>query len=546
MIILMGNIFLEITIIICLAAFLSLFFRLIKQPPILAYIATGIILGPFGGFQLQSRDFLQAMGELGIAFLLFMIGLELKFSDLKSVGKTSLFVGILQIVLTSAGGFVLSTALGFSQIVASYIGIALAFSSTIIVVKILSDKRDLQSLHGKLAIGILLVQDFFAIFILIFLSSFANGSISPFNILAVLAKGIILFSSIIFLSNKVFPKILDRIASSSETLFLFSIAWALGFCALVASPLIGFSIEIGGLLAGVALANTAENFQIIGKTKSLRDFFVVIFFVFLGMNMNFSSFSKILIPAIALSLFVLFAKPLIIMPIVGSFGYKKRTAFLTGISLSQVSEFSFIIIFLGNKIGQVPSDIVSLITTVGIVTFAVSTYMILKSKNIYQILGVKIPFFERKNVHGEVNDSTQKDHVVLVGANRTGGSVLEALLEQGEKVLVVDFNPDVIRQLRNKKIPSLFGDISDLEIQDRANIRQARLIISTVADIEDNLLLVSEIRKLKRRPKIVTIAMDSREEQTLKKAGVDYIIQPHILGGKYLAHLIKTNSIFKI
>lgn len=549
----MGNIFFEITVIICLAAFLSVVFKFLKQPPILAYIVTGIIIGPLGGLQFQSKDLIQVMGEFGVALLLFMIGLELKFSDLKSVGRVSLIAGIIQIALTSAGGYVLASFLGFPPIGAVYTGIALAFSSTIIVVKILSDQRELQSLYGKMAIGLLLVQDFFAIFILIFLSSFASGSISPISIIAVLLKGIILLSLIMFLSNKVFPKILNKISSSSETLFLFSIAWALLLSAFVASPFIGFSIEIGGLLAGVALANTAENFQIIGKTKSLRDFFVVIFFVFLGMSMDFSAFSKTFTAAVVLSLFVLLVKPLIIMPIVGFFGYRKRTSFLTGISLSQVSEFSLIIVFLGNKIGQVSPEIVSLVTTVAIITFAASSYMILRSKKLYQGFGSKIPFFERNYANEEKieNILDQKDHVILIGANRTGGSVLKALGEQGEKVIVIDFNPDVIKNLKEQKnlpagrqVVSLFGDISDLEIQERAGLRNAKLVISTVSDIDDNMLLISQIRKLKKRPKVVTIAQDDREEKELKKAGVDYVIQPHVLGGKHLAHLIKTDSLF--
>ncbi len=546
----MGNIFFEITIIICLAALLSLFFRFIKQPPILAYIVTGVILGPFGGLQLQSKDFLQTLGELGIAFLLFMIGLELKFSDLKSIGKVSAVTGIIQMALTFLGGFFISTALGFSQIAAIYIGIALSFSSTIIVVKLLSDKRDLQSLYGKISVGILLVQDFAAICVLIFLSAFSGSSLSALDFFGVLVKAAALLGIVFFLSKKVFPVVLDKIATSSETLFLFSIAWALSLSALVSA--IGFSVEIGGLLAGLSLANTSENFQIIGKTRSLRDFFVTIFFVFLGMSMVFSSFSKIILPALLLSIFVLLIKPLIVAIPMGIFGYRKRTAFLTGISLAQISEFSLIILFLGVRIGQVPSEIVSLITAVGVITFATSNYMILGSANLYKTLISKIPLFERNNdlENGLDEYADHKDHVILIGADRTGGSVLNALISSGEKVLVIDSNPDVIRKLktlryRSGQVKSLFGDISDLEIQERAGIKNAKLIISTVADPEDNIFFMSEIKKLRKRPKVVTIARDDREEEELKKAGANYVIQPHVLGGRYLAHLIKTDSLFK-
>ena len=530
----------ELTIILSLAAFLSIIFRFIKQPPILAYMLAGIILGPFGNLQLQSKDFLQTLGELGIAFLLFMIGLELKFSDLKSVGRVAITVGVFQIVLTFLGGLFLSLYLGFTQLTSVYLGLAVSLSSTIIVVKLLSDKKDLQSLYGKISLGILLIQDLFAVIILVLLSTGGSWESIPPAFL----KGFVIFGTVLFLSGKIFPKILDRIAKSSETLFLFSIAWALSLSALVSA--IGFSIEIGGLLAGLALANTSENFQIIAKTRSLRDFFVTIFFVFLGMSMGFSDFPKIILPAIFLSLLVLVLKPLIVAIVMEVLGYRKRTSFLTGLSLAQISEFSLIIIFLGVRLGQISSDIISLLTLVAIFTFALSNYMILGSSALYKNILSKFPLIERSSkFEDDIGENLEhKDHVILVGADRTGGSVLNALISSGEKVLVIDSNPDVIRKLKNRKVKSLFGDISDLEIQERAGLKNAKLIISTVSDTDDNMFFISEIKKLRKRPKVVTIARDDREEEELKKAGANYVIQPHVLGGRHLAHLIKTNSLF--
>lgn len=543
----MESIFLEITLIIILASFFSIIFNFLKQPAILAYILTGIIIGPFGNLQLQSQDFLKTLGELGITFLLFMVGLELRFSDLKSVGKISLMTGIGQILFTSLIGYFISLALGFSQVASLYIAIALTFSSTIIIVKLLSDKKDLQSLYGKISVGFLLVQDFFAILFLIFLSSFSQGLASWESILFSLAKGIFLFVLVLFLSKSLFPKILDRIASSPEVLFLFSIAWALGLSALVASPPLGFSIEIGGFLAGLALANSSENFQIIGKVKSLRDFFITIFFVILGMSMSFSSFSNILFPVLVFSLFVLIGNPIIVMIIMGLMGFRKRTSFLAGLTVAQISEFSLIIVFLGQRIGHLSSEVVSLVTAVGVITFAASTYMILNGDKLYKALSIYLSIFERSKTSEEYVDDLDgiKNHVVLIGVNRMGTSVLNALLEHKQSVLAVDFNPDVIKNLKERKIKNLFGDISDLEIQERANLESAKLIISTVSDIEDNMILISEIKKIKDRPKIVVIANDNREEEELYKVGADYVIQPYVLSGKHLAHLIKTYSLFR-
>lgn len=543
----MESIFFEITLIIILASFFSILFKFLKQPAILAYILTGIIIGPFGNLQLQGQDFLKTLGELGITFLLFMVGLELRFSDLKSVGKISLLTGIGQILFTSLIGYFISLALGFSQVASLYIAIALTFSSTIIIVKLLSDKKDLQSLYGKISVGFLLVQDFFAILFLIFLSSFSQGLASWESILFSLAKGIVLFALVLFLSKSLFPKILDRIASSPEVLFLFAIAWALGLSAIVTSPPLEFSIEIGGFLAGLALANSSENFQIIGKIKSLRDFFITIFFVILGMSMSFSSFSNILLPVLVFSLFVLIGNPIIVMVIMGLMGFRKRTSFLAGLTVAQISEFSLIIVFLGQRIGHLSSEIVSLVTAVGVITFAASTYLILNGDKLYKALSIYLSIFERSKTSEEhIGDLDGiKNHVVLIGVNRMGTSVLDALLEHKQSVLAVDFNPDVIKSLKEKKIKNLFGDIADLEIQERANLRSAKLIISTVSDIDDNMVLISEIKKIKNGPKIVVIANDNREEKELYKAGANYVIQPYVLGGKHLAHLIKTYSLFR-
>lgn len=230
----------------------------------------------------------------------------------------------------------------------------------------------------------------------------------------------------------------------------------------------------------------------------------------------------------------------------GLMGFRKRTSFLAGLTVAQISEFSLIVVFLGNKIGHLSNEIVTLVTGVGILTFAGSTYMILNGDRLYKLLEKVLRIFERKITTEEnLGEHDYKGHVILVGVNRMGRSVLSTLLSQGEKVLVVDFNPDVIKELKSKKIKSIFGDISDFEIQERAALKDARLVISTVSDLEDNMNLILGLKKIKKGPKVVAVANDSGEESVLKKAGVDYVIQPHVLGGHHIAHLIKTDSLFR-
>ena len=536
----MESIFFEITVVIFLAAVLSIVFRFLKQPSILAFIITGIIVGPLGPFNFQNDDLMRSLASIGITLLLFMIGLELNLREFKAVGKNVLIAGTLQMLFTTLFGYGISSLLGFSEMSALYIGIALAFSSTILIIKLLSDKKDLRSLYGKITVGILLVQDLIAIFILIILSTFSPESgagINYFDLLPAGLKVIVLFGWVILLGRLVLPKILNIIARSSESLFLFSLAWVFGISALVSAPLIGFSIEIGGLLAGIALATSIESYQIIIKVKPLRDFFLTIFFVTLGMGLTFANISETLFPVVAFSVFVLLISPIIVMTILGVLKYTKRTSFFSGIALAQISEFSIIIIYLGNKIGHISSSIVSIVTFVGVITFVISTYYITYSNSVYKFFAPYLVIFERDKAKKELIGREISNHIILVGANRMGEGILEALLKKKEKVVVVDFDPDIIEKLKKRDIESFFGDISDPEIQEVVNIEKSSLIISTVSDPEDALLLLKNIKGM-RGPKVIVAAFEKSDAKEFYKEGADYVIMPHIAGGNHLAKLL--------
>lgn len=548
----MGNVFLDLSFIIVIAAFFSLIFKFFKQPEILAYILTGIVIAAFPFFGNPNKESLQALSELGVTLLLFMVGLEIRVSELLSIGKALLLSSTAQVVITFISGLFLSLIFKFDIITSVYIATALTFSSTIIVVKLLSDQREMHSLHAKFSLGILLFQDVFAILFLMVLSGFnpqTGGAISLLNFGIILVKGIILVSAIIFLSQKVFPKIINFVSRSPETLFLTSLAWVFGLAAIVSSKYVGFSIEIGGFLAGVALANSLVSYQIIAKAKILRDFFIVIFFVLLGAQMSFANISAVIIPALILSLFVLIVKPAIVMGIFSILGYRKRTSFLTGVSLSQISEFSLILIFLGLKLGHIDNNTVSLITLVGLISFATSTYMITHWKRLYKKVASKIEFLEKANLKKDLIFETEesfkdvKGHVVVIGGDQMGESIVEALEDKDKVVIVVDFDPNMIKKYKERKVHRIFGDISDLDIQQRAKIDEAKLVISTIPDIQDNLLLLKELKHENRRARVVMMALDSKDARELYDEGADYVVLPHLAGGRQIAKIIIDDNI---
>jgi hypothetical protein len=294
------------------------------------------------------------------------------------------------------------------------------------------------------------------------------------------------------------------------------------------------------------------NYQIIAKAKILRDFFIVMFFVLLGIQMSFADLPSIIIPAIILSLFVLLVKPILVALVMAAMGYRKRTAFLTGLSLSQISEFSLILVFMGFKLGHINQKIVSLITVVGLVSFFVSTYGVINSKLLFRKIAPYLGVLERsdtkKDEIGEPEDSLESlnDHVVVIGGDQMGESIMEALEDRDMDVVVVDFDPNILRKLQTRKVHRLFGDIADLDIQERARLDQAKLVISTIPDAEDNMLLLKELKHENRKAKIVMMALDSHDAKLLYKEGADYVILPHLAGGRQIAEIILDNHLDRI
>lgn len=530
----------ELAVMLVAASALGILARFFKQQIILAYILVGILIGYSGFLHLSDESVFHVFSELGIMFLLFLVGLEINYSSLRLVGKPSLIVGAGQIVITFIIGYFIAQVFDYSMIESAYISIALTFSSTILVVKLLSEKEDMNSLYGKISIGFLLVQDFVAILLLMSLAGVGDGSFSIMRLLGMLAGGVGLFALTLFLGRRLLPHLLHTIARSQELLFLTSLAWCVGIATLVQQA--GFSIEIGGFLAGVALANSSEHFHIASRIKSLRDFFILIFFVILGSSLVASNIAAIIAPTLVLSLFVLIVNPLVVLVIMGLMGYRKRTSFLCGVTVAQVSEFSLILAALGMKIGHISSEVVSLITMVALVTIAFSTYMIIHGDVLFRRFERFLGIFERRSKNREfAGDMEFKKPIVLVGCNRVGYNIAANIAPHS--LLIIDFDPDVISRMHKLGYTTLFGDISDSEIAERAHLRNARLIISTSPDPEDNIRLLKEVRG---GPKVILRAENEQDAKLLYRAGADYVLLPHLTSGQYLGRTIAVDQDLKI
>ncbi len=532
----MAEVFAQISFIILIVLAVSVVMRFLKQPLIIGYIISGVIAGPFFLGIIPQIGALNVFSDLGIALLLFIVGLHLSPKVIKEVGKVSLLTGLGQIIFTSAIGYIIAIILGFSLLTSLYIAMALAFSSTIIIMKLLSDKGDLESLYGKISIGFLLVQDLVAIIILIIVSAISEGGNVVSQIGATMLKGVLIISLLLPISLYFLPRFQDFFGKSQEFLFVFSLAWGLGIASVFYYA--GLSIEVGALIAGVLLSVSPYNVEMSSRLKPLRDFFIISFFLLLGAQMAVENITQYVFPAIVLSLFVLVGNPFIVMSILGISGYTKKTSFSSGLTVAQISEFSLILIALGVKVGHLSNDILSFVTLVALITIAGSTYMVIYSNQIYSRISSMLSVFERKNVR-EGEKISRKFDTVLFGYNRIGFSILKSLKKINKKYLVIDFNPSVIKDLRRLGIPSLYGDVDDETLLGELPWEDMKMAISTIPDLETNILLIDKIKSSNPETIIIMRAHTIGAALELYQKGADYVLTPHFVGGDYLGKLIK-------
>ena len=531
------TIFVELSIIIITAILIISIMRILKQPLIIGYIITGVILSPSLFNVIKSTEIINTLSQIGIALLLFMVGLNLDPKVIKEVGKVSLITGIGQVVFTTVIGYLIITSLGFSSITALYLALALSFSSTIIITKLLSDKGDLHKLYGKISIGFLIVQDLIAAVILITIPSFSNrGTFTNFAI-STFATGSLLIIGLFIFGYYALPKITKPIAKSQEFLLLFSLGWCLAVATLF--EFFNFSIEIGALLAGITLSLSPYKLEISSKLKPIQNFFVFLFFIWLGSELVLSQLKADIPAIIILSLFILIGNPLIVMILMGIMKYKKQTGFLAGLTVAQISEFSHILIALGIKVGHLTSEALSLLTIIGLITMAGSTYFIIYANKIYPYLAKHLSIFERKSTKRERDEKVKRYDVILFGAHRMGHDILEIFKHKKQSLLIVDHNPDITGNLTKNGFNCIYGDITDIDIFDEVDICNAKMIISTVPDLETNLLFMKRVKACNPNAIVLVVANDAEEGLALYGQGATYVITPLFIGGKYITEKIK-------
>jgi Kef-type K+ transport system membrane component KefB len=532
----------ELGLIFIAATCIGLIGRLIKLPLIITYIFAGFLIGPHVLKLIVDPSQIKALSTIGVVFLLFLVGLELNFSKLKEVGKTALITVTTQIIFIVLISLLIGNYLGYPISVSLFIGLTLIFSSTVIIIKSLGERRDLNSLPGRISVALLLAQDAIAIISLILLNSFwgPNPDLVG-NFMRVVLGGMIIVSGSMLAGIYIFPLLFKQLAKSTELLMISAIGWAL-FAALIVQKL-GFSLESGAFIAGVSISSLPYTIEINSKISAIRDFFMAIFFVSLGMTISLAHFNdlKNVWPLVT---FIVLGTPFILTLSLLSQGYRSKTALLIALSFTQIGEFSLIFIGLAHNLGRINDQLVSILSLSIIISIILSSFIL---SNIHALVDYLIPvirFFERKSKYiPNKKGDEYHDHVVVFGAHHIGQSILKTLKKHPtlkEKIVVVDVNPTIIHHLEEEKYNLIYGDIDDPSIALAANINRALLVISTIPDYKANLAIANKLKKNHRHKTFLYVtARTPHEAIELYENGADYVILPQFLSGEYVSDLIE-------
>lgn len=523
------SILVSIAVVVIVAAVLALISKLLKQELILAYVVAGIIIGPLALGLIHDKTLINSFAEIGITFLLFTVGIEMSFKKLKETFGVAMLAGLIQVISVALVSASILIAFSFSRTDALWLGIAIAFSSTVIVTKILADKNELNTLHARFIVGIMLAQDIIAIVALAILTKEFSLSFIILTLIKIIFL-VLMALLVAFIAKGIFKKA----SSSVELLFIMSIAFLFLFVML--AYLLNFSIAIGAFVAGIILANTPYKLEIETRTRALRDFFSVMFFVSVGMLLTNIS-KDILLPLIPVLFILIIFEPLVTALVLRFKGYKTRTSLDIGFSFAQLSEFTLILTITALSLGIMTQRAFDLIVLTAIISIAITPYTMKLSKPFYNVFKfldkIKTNTLEEKHI------TEGKKTIVLFGCHRMGSIYLRNLKAHKDKLLVIDFNPEIIKSLFQQNISCIYGDASNSEFINSLPLTDVKIAISTIPKKEDNALLIKNLKAKNKDIFICVVAEKIHDALELYALGADYVMLPLITGAEHSLELIK-------
>lgn len=487
---------LHLGFIVITAATFAFLGKLIRMPTIVGYILAGVVLGPLLKL-IEIDDSLDLISELGIALLLFLVGLELSFEKIKDLGRVALILGGCQVLLTAIGGTLVAYSMGFGLIEAIFLGGTVTFSSTVVVIKLLDQKGVMNRLYARISVALFLAQDIVVIGALTVLTGFGGSEpLTPMEMVINFSQAFggmaLLLTLALIAARYLLPKPFAWAARSPDTVFIWALCWC--FLVVMLAHQFHLSVEIGAFLAGIAIAQLPIHEDLHRRLHPLMAFFIAVFLVTLGVKMDLSSFSRVWPAALGLSAFVLLIKPLIVFNILARIRFSEYTAFQTAVATGQVSEFAFILLALGATTGLIGADIVALGGLVGIITIALSSYLIIHSEALYRLFartGV-LRIFRAKQEDDVEALRHRKAHSIVVGMNALGREIVQQLTQRGERVLAIDTDPNKLEGLGTADI--LIGNVEYQSVVEEIGLREAKIVVSALQIEDTNHMLAYRCR----------------------------------------------------
>jgi Kef-type K+ transport system membrane component KefB len=542
-----------IAICVAVAALFGLIGWQLRQPLILAYLLAGVVIGPVCLKWVTNLESIQTVAEIGLILLLFVIGLEIDLRKLAAAGPPMLVTGALQVPICIALGLgyfaLLGAHVGSGDYSLLYLAACMSMSSTLVVVKLLNDRMELDTLPGRITLGVLVIQDLWSVVMLAVQPNITNPNLLP--LLFSLLKGVILVGGALALSKWVLPRVFQSVAKAPELVLVSALAWCF-FVAGVAS-VIGLSREMGALIAGVSLSTFPYNLDVMAKAVSIRDFFVTLFFVALGMQIPIPTAGVLLMVAAA-SAFVLVSR-VVVVPILYALRLGLRNSIVPAINLAQVSEFSIVIAFLGLSYKQIHSDVLTVVILTFAVTSVVSTYMINGSHAIQSRVSALLKGVGLKDLDSESEEKAEEaEHhpVVFLGFFRDASTILYEFEHEGSvenarefvsKIMVIDFNPTVMRELRRRGIKVVYGDIAHADTLHHAGIEGAELVVSSITDDilrgTSNMRILHTVHHIAPQARIVLTTDHIPQALKFYEAGADFVYIPRLYSAAACARLLK-------
>ena len=487
---------LHLGFIVITAATFAFVGKLIRMPTIVGYILAGVVLGPLLKL-IEIDDSLDLISELGIALLLFLVGLELSFEKIKDLGRVGLILGGCQVLLTAIGGTLVAYSIGFGLIEAIFLGGTVTFSSTVVVIKLLDQKGVMNRLYARISVALFLAQDIVVIGALTVLTGFGGSEpLTPMEMAINFSQAFggmaLLLTLALIAARYLLHKPFAWAARAPDTVFIWALCWC--FLVVMLAHQFHLSVEIGAFLAGIAIAQLPIHEDLHRRLHPLMAFFIAVFLVTLGIKMDLSSFSRVWPAALGLSAFVLLIKPLIVFNILARIRFSEYTAFQTAVATGQVSEFAFILLALGATTGLIGADIVALGGLVGIITIALSSYLIIHSEALYRLFartGV-LRIFRAKQEDDVEALRHRKAHSIVVGMNALGREIVQQLTQRGERVLAIDTDPNKLEGLGPADI--LIGNVEYQSVVEEIGLREAKIVVSALQIEDTNHMLAYRCR----------------------------------------------------